>query len=554
MPRAPIRLQRRRPTGRRRRLLVPLVLHALFAVGCGGGGGDAGNTGVSGGQSPPTNTPTNTTATTAGQWTRAAVDARLKSGITAAFGGFGHGVALSESGTTLAVSAVSSFLGGASVEVFDRNAAGRWTAPVRIPATGQSAKFGDTVRLSRQGNRLLVADYDFHGPSYEDAYGFQTGVANGAVHVYDRSAAGAWTRVATLMAPSPRSVDYFGRSAGISADGRLIAVGVPNRDFETLAAERANLVSVEDSGSVFVYAETAPNVFTLQQQLRAPFPGAKDNFGQVLALSGDGSTLVVASPGDDSAGSGVVPTDALAVDSASVNSGILHVFAREADGRFVLQANLKSGRVDTDPARSTPYDFQEFGRTLAISHDGDTLVAGATYSIYNAGLVSPPPETVIDIPRGEVTIYRRSGGQWQVGQRIEAPSHVQFTNLYGENISFSSLFGADIALTPDAGTLAVGMTGFSEHSAGGSLDAGAVFTYARDADGRYQPLHSARLPRPDVGEGLGDALALSADGRWLVAGAPKENSGGLGVDPAYDAKPDAVDSGTVYVYDMGRAN
>ncbi len=539
---------------RRRSHQGTLLLLALIAAGCGGGGSGGGTT-VSAGQTPaptpaPTPSPTPAGASAASQWTRAAADTRLKSGITDGFAGFGHGVALSEAGTTLVVSSVSSFLGGGSVEVFERNAAGQWTPPVLIPTTG-SDKLGHTIRLSRQGTRLLVTDYNFHGPSYNDAYGFQTGVANGTVHVYDRTAVGAWTRIASLTAPSPRSIDYFGRSAGISADGRLIAVGVPNRDFETLAPVPANLVSVEDSGSVFLFTESTPGQFTLLQQLRAPFPGVKDQFGWGLVLSGDGSTLVVSSPGDDSAGSGVIPTEALATDSASVNSGVLFVFARGADGLFSLQANLKSSRVDTNPAQASEYDFQEFGRYLAISHDGHSIVAGSTYSIYNAGLITPAPESVIDIPRGEVTIYQRSGTSWRFSQLIKAPTDVQST-LGGQNISYSSEFGADIALTPGAETLAVGMTGFSEFDAGGSLDAGAVFTYTRDANRQYQPLRAARLPRADTGKWLGSALALSADGHWLVAGASRESSGGFGVDPAYGATPNEVDSGTVYVYDLSR--
>lgn len=520
--------------------LLPLV--ALLLSGC-GGGGDNGDIGSSPGalnQPPAQNSPLSDTSNVA-DWPRMANVAHVKSTLTQYGREFGTSVALSRDGSTLVVSALpDSILDTAIVETFGKDVNDQWTSQGVVHESA-SKSFGNLVKISANGNRLLIADSNQNTPSYTDAYGFHSGVSTGVVVVYDKSDTGTWTRVAGKVAAPRRDFDHYGTSIDMSADGQLFVVGGPGRDSASIPDNPDELVSIENSGVVQVFQESTPGTFDFIQQLRAPYPSVNHAFGDVVALSGDGTTLVVLSPGDDSGGSGVIPTEKLA-ENVSKNSGVLHVYRRSAEGLFELEANLKSSRIDESPEATTRYDFQVFGQHISISDDGNTIAAGATYSRYDSDLIWPPVESIIEVPRGEVTIYSHDNTQWRVSQLIEGPNADRYSNQ----------FGADVKLSANGATLAVGMTGYSEFQQEGSFDAGAVFTYSRNDEGMYESFRAARLPIPERGEQLGRSLSISADNRWLIAGAPEEDSGGFGVDPFVNARPFEFDSGAVYIYDLNK--
>ncbi|RZJ25019.1 MAG: hypothetical protein EOO54_07625 [Haliea sp.] len=127
-------------------------------------------------------------------------------------------------------------------------------AYMKASNTGAGDHFGHGVALSEDGNTLAV------GVVYEDsnATGFGGDQANnaasdaGAVYLFNRSGT-SWTQQAFLKA-SKAGVNEFGFSTALSADGRTLAVGTHRDDSNAtgVGGDPSN-TGATDSGAVFIY-------------------------------------------------------------------------------------------------------------------------------------------------------------------------------------------------------------------------------------------------------------------------------------------------------------
>ena len=477
-------------------------------------------------------------------WTEADVVARFKASAPDHDAEFGRDLAVSADGNLMAV-ALDGFENRSNwIEFYERSDDQIWVGPQRIQ-TNQGdfdSSFGELIEMSNDGSTVVVSSHTDGAERYDDAYGVHFGTAAGAVYVFNRSGTGQFVQQQILNLENHRSSDFFGKAIGLSGDGDWLAVGAPNRDAEMIPDNPADFQPVYNSGSVFLYQRNGNGQFQFRQQLRSPVPDEDDQFGAKLELSEDGSTIVVSSPGDDTVGSGVVPTGQL--NNNGDDTVTFHVFRQQTNGQFNLEANLKSGLASSDPR----VEFEDYGRFFELASDGNTMAVGSLYSVIDGVVVFPDPQ---DRYGGAVTLYHREGTVWRVGQRINAPTQGGSIDVPNNDARFSKLFGAELAFSHNGDRLAVGMTSFSERSRGGSTDAGAVFVYRRSADQTYEPHRLARLSVANLGTGLGGSVAFSADGRWLFAGAPQENSGGSGVNPDPTAGPVEFGSGAVYAYDLG---
>jgi len=98
--------------------------------------------------------------------------------------------------------------------------------------------------------------------------------------------------------------DLFGTSVALSGDGNTLAVGAPGED-SALTGVRAGIVSeatsgngASNSGAVYVFARTG-TTWLQQAYVKASNTGEGDNFGNSVALSGDGNMLAVGAPFED---------------------------------------------------------------------------------------------------------------------------------------------------------------------------------------------------------------------------------------------------------------
>jgi trimeric autotransporter adhesin len=273
-------------------------------------------------------------------------------------------------------------------------------------------------------------------------------------------------------------------------------------------------------------ARLQPNVDQAIGYFKASNPGVNDIFGNAIALSADGLTLAVSAYGEASI-SASNPSD----DSA-VEAGAVYVFSK-ASGLWQQQAMLKAPNAGTR---------HYFGKTLALSADGNTLAIGAdgegsnhtgTFAIMPAGNANAPDS-------GAVYVYARASGNWGLQSYIKASNAEAF-----------DIFGFALALSNDGNTMVVGAwyesgggTGTTGDPADNSVSAaGAAYVFKRSS-GLWSQQAYLKASNPDAGDWFGLSVAISGDGNTIAVGAFGESSN----SSANPLDNSASGAGAVYVY------
>jgi hypothetical protein len=262
---------------------------------------------------------------------------------------------------------------------------------------------------------------------------------------------------------------------------------------------------------------------------------ANSQFGTRVALSADAGTLAVGAPFENSNGDGTFTSPGPGLP----NSGAVYVFTRTDPGVWAPQAMLKAsnaGGGSSADGDSGDSGGDEFGFSLALSADGDTLAVSALREDSNAtGIYQTLPHGAEDnnsAPNaGAVYVFTRSDEDWTQQAYIKA-----------SNAGERDEFGFSVSLDASGDVLAVGAhledgngIAESDDSLSGS---GAVYLFARDGVGAWSQTAYRKASNPGSNDQFGNAVALSADGSTLAVGARQES--GVG-----DFAPN---SGAVYIY------
>lgn len=414
-----------------------------------------------------------------GAWSQQAF---IKASNTQSQDRFGVATSLSADGNTLAVGAhreSSSATGingdetdnaagvSGAVYVFTRDAGGNWSQQAYVKASNTDAGdiFGERLSISGDGNTLAVA------ARTEDSFstgidGGQSGagIANtGAVYVFSRDGAGAWSQQAYVKASNTGMTDGFGSDVGLSHDGDTMAVGAIAEDSDAIGVngDQAN-DNLQNSGAVYLFTRSATQ-WSQQAYIKASTMDESDVFGAVLAISGSGDTLAVASQGDDSNATGINGDEA---DNSLIVPGAVYVFTRDTGGVWTQQAYVKASNTES---------FDSFGDHVAISANGDVLAISAMEESSNAtGLNGDQSDNTLDDTGAVYQFVRDSGGNW-----------TQEFYIKGTNTDVEDWFGSGLALSADGTTLAVGAyredsgaTGIDGDGTDDSqIDSGAVYVF-----------------------------------------------------------------------------
>jgi trimeric autotransporter adhesin len=234
----------------------------------------------------------------------------VKPATVVAFDRFGSSLALSQDGATLAVGIQRPASFGKAY-VFARSGA-TWTEQFKAEASGSNSGFGTSVALSGDGSLLAVGAARESSPT--------TGA--GTVYVYTRND-GVWSTLpARLIAPNAGEGDGFGDTVALSAAGTLLAVGATSEDSKASGFGGDPFDdSASDAGAVYLFTR-GDAAWTQHAYLKSSNTGAGDGFGHSLAVSPDGSTLVVGTTFEDSNATGVNGDDK---NDAAVDSGAVYV-------------------------------------------------------------------------------------------------------------------------------------------------------------------------------------------------------------------------------------
>ena len=392
-----------------------------------------------------------------GTWSQ---QAYLKASDAGAGDGFGVSLALSTDGDTLAVGAT----GAGAVYVFTRNGATwRQQAYLKASNTDSGDQFGFPVALSADGNTLAV------GARLERS--MATGVegdqtnnfadSSGAVYVFTRRS-GNWSQQAYVKASNTGIRDFFGESLALSGDGNTLAVGASGEDSNAtgVGGDQTNN-SMEGAGAVYVFTRNGAT-WSQQAYIKASNADQLDAFGASVTLSADGDTLAVGAPFERSNAAGVGGDQTN--NNIGNGAGAVYLFTRSA-GTWSQRAYLKA---------SNPGPQDVFGRSVALSGDGNTLAVGATGEDSNATGVGGDQTNDSLASSGAVYVFTQSSGTWSQQGYLKASN----TDQWDE-------FGCSVALSADGKNLVVGARGESSNATGmggnqannGTTNAGAVYVF-----------------------------------------------------------------------------
>ncbi len=461
--------------------------------------------------------------------------AYVKASNTASIAFFGHSVAVSADGSTLAVGAPSedsaatgidgnqadnSAPSSGAVYVFVRSGT-TWMqqAYVKPSNTGPGYEFGRSIALSADGSALAVGawledsaatgvDGDQADTSAEDA---------GAVYVFTRNGT-TWSQQAYVKASNTDPGDVFGWNVALSGDGSTLAVSAIGEDSSATGIDGDQVDDTAfEAGAVYVFTRSG-TTWSQQAYVKASNTGPSDHlgsndlFGWSVALSSDGSMLAVGAISEDSAATGV---DGNQADDSAWSAGAVYVFKRTGM-TWSQQAYLKASNTGTR---------DRFGSSVAMSADGTTLVVGAFGEASAATGIDGDQVDDTAFDAGAVYVFVRSSTSWSQQAYVKA-----------SNTDSQDLFGWSIALSTDGSFLAVGSR--DEYSAATGIDgdqadnsayaAGAVYVFTRSGITWSQHAY-VKASNTDSQDLFGWSLALSGDGSTLAVGAIGEASPSTGV-------------------------
>jgi hypothetical protein len=249
---------------------------------------------------------------------------------------------------------------------------------------------------------------------------------------------------------------YFlwqGHSVALSDDGNTAIVGSPLDD---------SLSNEHFSGAAWVF-ERGDGSWTEQRKLFSEEVIGHAQQGFSVALSADGKTAIIGSPGDDD------------------RNGAAWVFER-GDGSWTEQQKL-TGRAAIGRAQQ--------GVSVALSGDGNTAIVG--------GLGD-------DDEKGAAWVFERGDGSWTEQQK-----------LTGRAVIGRAQQGVSVALSGDGNTAIVGGPGDDDEK-------GAAWVFTRSS-GTWTHLQKL-VGREAIGPARqGSSVALSTDGDTAIVGGTNDDGG-----------------------------
>lgn len=291
-----------------------------------------------------------------------------------------YSVAINADGTTVIVGGYADNANQGAAWVFTRTS-GVWSQQgnklVGTGAQGASQQ-GFSVAISADGNTAVIG-------------GNQNNGGEGALWVFKRTA-GVYSQEANLLAGGAIGLPQLGNSVAISADANTIVSG-GNQD------DKAR-------GAAWVFIKNENGWFQRGPKLKANDAISTSNLGSSVSINADGKRIVVGGNKTIDGGAGAIVFDI--ADNGWSTSPLIGVTA--------------SNNI-------------QFGKSVAISADGNTILVGAPLANNNKGAVW--------------TFTKSNNEDWKEKTTI----------LSGKNAVGNSLFGSSIALSADASTAFIGGPG-----------------------------------------------------------------------------------------------
>ncbi len=334
---------------------------------------------------------------------------------------------------------------------------------------------------------------------------------------------------------------HAGYGVALSGDGNTLAVGAPH---ESSNAKGINGNEKDNSdygaGAVYVFARNGAN-WTQQAYVKPSNTHEGAEFGHAVVLSADGNTLVVSAFWEASSATGVNGNQE---DHSIPQAGAVYIFTRRGT-TWTQQAYVKASNTGEAAKGDTFGDGDQFGVSLTISDDGNTVAVGSLTEDSASPGVNGNQADNSAVSAGAVYVFTRTGATWAQQAYIKA-----------SNPDPGDMFGYTVSLNADGNTLAVGSydEGGSSRTINGPPDnmrrgSGAVYVFERTG-GTWAQQAYIKASNAEGGDSFGVNVALSDDGNTLLGGSLDEDCLATGVNPAgcdNDQKADRS-SGAAYVF------
>ena len=325
---------------------------------------------------------------------------------------------------------------------------------------------------------------------------------SGAVYVFRRENE-QWVQEAYLKASNTSILDDFGESVAISGD--LIVVGASGEDSGATGVNGDQSDNSSGrSGAAYVFRRENGG-WSQEAYLKASNTGEGDNFGSIVAISGE--TIVV---GADSEGSDAIGVNGDQNNNSAEESGAAYVFRRE-NGQWMQEAYLKASNTDLE---------DRFGVSVAISEE--TIVVGASREGSGATRVNGDESDNSDLFTGAAYVFRRENEQWTQEAYLKASNSDEFDE-FGRSVAIS---GETIVVgTPFEASDATRVNGAQNDDS--AFRAGAAYVFRRE-NGQWTQEAYLKASNTDVNDEFGTSVSIS--GESIVVGAPFERSDATGVN------------------------
>jgi len=285
------------------------------------------------------------------------------------------GSSIDISGDYLVVGARGDDSNKGAAYIYMRNGT-NWTQQQKITASDGSGDVSGYVGDKLGESVSISGDYVIAGARFDNQY-------KGAAYIYVRSGT-TWSQQQKLTASPTRANDRFGSSVSISGDYAIVG------NIET--------GNTNDSGSAYIYVRSG--MTWSQQQKITPSDGSgSDQFGAVVAISGD--YAVIAAPGEDTGG---------------IGAGAAYIFKRSGT-MWSQQAKIQSSDIAA---------YDGFGNSVAIS--GDYAFIGCRYDDDDGN------------GSGSVYIFKKDTG---------AETWTQHSKLKASDASTNAEFGTSVSVSGD---------------------------------------------------------------------------------------------------------
>lgn len=379
--------------------------------------------------------------------------------------------------------------------------------------------FGGLLALSGDGKTLAISSYNesSNSTSINGDQSNNLAVNSGAVYVFTLIN-NVWSQQAYIKASNAEDSDRFGFSVALSEDGNTLAVGAFGEDSNAVGINGSQSDNSSPvSGAAYVFVRSSGS-WTQQAYIKASDSQSSMRFGDSIALSSDGNTMAV--------GAG--------------NAESVYIFIRTSS-TWSQQSIIKASNYAASG--------DEFGYSLALSRDGNTLAVGAYLEDSNSTGIGGNESNNLATDSGAVFVFTRSGTVWTKQAYIK-PSNTQSGDSFGQSLTLSSN-GDTLAISaPNEDSNAVGINGDQNNN--GAASSGAVYVFKRFGAFWTQEAY-LKASNTNSNDLFGYSLSLSSDGNTLAVSAVGEASVSTGINGDQNNNT-APNAGAAYLFTRSGSN